>query len=203
MSDIRIDNKFVKVTTESGDLHINSYIESARVETNQPIEQSDNLNNLPVSDLPILPNVGGWCAKDVIYNYNGQAVYCIQGHNRTIYTPEQTPALFSVYRENSNDLDWIINEAVEAGWFRFEDDIKYECIQSHMTLPGWNPSSTTSLWKEYIVGIPVWVQPTGAHDAYQMGDQVYFPTENDSVYESKINANVWSPTAYPAGWKLI
>ena len=69
MSDIRIDNKFVKVTTESGDLHINSYIESARVETNQPIEQSDNLNNMPVSDLPILPNVGGWCAKDVIYNY--------------------------------------------------------------------------------------------------------------------------------------
>lgn len=48
-----------------------------------------------------------------------------------------------------------------------------------------------------------WVQPTGAHDAYQKGDRVYFPTANDKVYESLIDANVWSPTTYPAGWKQI
>ena len=45
-----------------------------------------------------------------------------------------------------------------------------------------------------------WVQPTGAQDAYAIGARVTF---NGSVYESKINANVWSPTAYPAGWKLV
>lgn len=45
-----------------------------------------------------------------------------------------------------------------------------------------------------------WVQPTGAHDAYQIGDRVAF---NGSTYESLIDANVWSPAAYPAGWKLI
>lgn len=64
-----------------------------------------------------------------------------------------------------------------------------------------------------ITGIPVlngaavlpneiaeWVQPTGAYDAYNIGDKVLF---NGSTYESLINANVWSPTAYPQGWKLI
>lgn len=51
--------------------------------------------------------------------------------------------------------------------------------------------------------IPVWVQPTGAHDAYQIGDRVHYPGENDPVYESLINGNVWSPDAYPAGWKTV
>lgn len=51
--------------------------------------------------------------------------------------------------------------------------------------------------------IPVWVQPTGAHDAYQIGDRVHYPGETDQVYESLINGNVWSPDAYPAGWKTV
>jgi len=48
--------------------------------------------------------------------------------------------------------------------------------------------------------IPEWVQPTGAHDAYNTGDRVTF---EGSVYESTINDNVWSPEAYPQGWQLI
>lgn len=51
--------------------------------------------------------------------------------------------------------------------------------------------------------IPVWVQPTGAHNAYQMGDKVHYPGANDPVYESLINGNVWSPDAYPAGWQKL
>lgn len=45
---------------------------------------------------------------------------------------------------------------------------------------------------------PQWVQPTGAHDAYKIGDKVTF---NGQRYTSKINGNVWSPTGYPAGWQ--
>jgi len=47
---------------------------------------------------------------------------------------------------------------------------------------------------------PEWKQPTGAHDAYNVGDLVTF---EGKVYRSKIAANVWSPTAYPAGWQAI
>ena len=56
-------------------------------------------------------------------------------------------------------------------------------------------------WREVVAsGYPDWVQPTGGHDAYKVGDKVKFSGKN---YESVIAANVWSPTAYPAGWKVI
>lgn len=44
------------------------------------------------------------------------------------------------------------------------------------------------------------VQPTGAHDAYQIGDRVLY---NGKVYESTIANNVYSPDAYPQGWKEV
>lgn len=44
------------------------------------------------------------------------------------------------------------------------------------------------------------VQPTGAHDTYAKGDKVRF---NGKVYESLIDNNAYSPSAYPAGWKEI
>ena len=49
-------------------------------------------------------------------------------------------------------------------------------------------------------GIPDYVPPTGEHDVYNKGAQVRF---NGDVYESVIDNNSWSPTEYPAGWKLI
>lgn len=45
-----------------------------------------------------------------------------------------------------------------------------------------------------------WVQPTGGHDAYKVGDRV---TYKGKVYESVIDANVWAPDAYPQGWREI
>jgi hypothetical protein len=42
-----------------------------------------------------------------------------------------------------------------------------------------------------------WVQPTGAHDAYAIGDQV---TYNGSTWTSTANGNVWAPGVY--GWVL-
>lgn len=47
---------------------------------------------------------------------------------------------------------------------------------------------------------PEWVQPTGAHDAYKIGDRVMYKGD---AWESVINANVWAPDVYPAGWKKI
>lgn len=47
---------------------------------------------------------------------------------------------------------------------------------------------------------PEFVQPTGAHDAYQIGDRVLY---NGKVYESTIANNAYSPDVYPQGWKLL
>lgn len=64
----------------------------------------------------------------------------------------------------------------------------------------WKPG--TSGWREVTEdGAPAeWVQPTGAHDAYKKGDWMTF---QGAVYESIIDGNVWSPSAYPAGWNKV
>ena len=63
----------------------------------------------------------------------------------------------------------------------------------------WEPG--VSGWREAVAegAEPAeWVQPTGAHDPYKKGDRV---TYNGVVYESIVDGNVWSPSAY--GWKKI
>jgi hypothetical protein len=142
---------------------------------------------------PALPSSGTLTEGD-IYSYNGGMVQVIQTHERTIYAPEDTPALFYVYRANTEGMDWVANEMVEIGDIRSYNGKNYQCLQSHQTLVSWTPDVTTALWKK-VQGeeIPVWVQPTGAHDAYKKGDRVHFPTINDPVYESLIDANVTVP----------
>lgn len=97
---------------------------------------------------------------------------------------------------------WATGTAYSAGDLRSHGGTLWKCVQGHTSQPDWTPGSVPSLWTRAAPEnvIPDWVQPTGAHDAYRMGDRVTF---QGKVYESLINANVWSPTAYPAGWKLI
>ena len=47
---------------------------------------------------------------------------------------------------------------------------------------------------------PEYKQPTGAHDAYNVGDKI---TYNGKKYECITNNVVWNPDDYPQGWKLI
>ena len=79
----------------------------------------------------------------------------------------------------------------------------YQVLQAHTSAEQWPPDSSPSLYKKVGVsedGTPQWVQPLGATDAYNAGDIVMY---NGQKYKSLINANVWSPDAYPAGWQLV
>lgn len=151
---------------------------------------------------PSLPT-SGTMEEGVIYSYNGGMVIVRQPHERTIYAPEDTPDLFSVYRANTDNMDWIANEWVIKGDKRNYGGKVYQCVQPHQTLKGMEPDVTPALWNEVVWGIGVWKQPTGAHDAYNIGDKVHFPAITDPIYESLINANVWSPAVYPTGWKKL
>lgn len=48
--------------------------------------------------------------------------------------------------------------------------------------------------------VPEFKAPTGAHDAYKVGDKVRF---NGKVYRSVIENNSWSPADYPQGWAEV
>ena len=72
----------------------------------------------------------------------------------------------------------------------------YRCEQAHTSQEDWTPDVTKALWTAVAEPgeIPVWKQPTGAQDAYRLGDKVHFPTADDPVYVSMIDYNVYPPS---------
>ena len=106
-------------------------------------------------------------------------------------------------------LDMIdLYEYYEIGKSYRADDIfqyggkLYKVIQEHTSLENWVPSELPALYLSMMPEnvIPEWVQPTGLHDAYNVGDKVIYEGQ---VYESLIDGNTWSPVDYPPGWELI
>ena len=74
----------------------------------------------------------------------------------------------------------------------------YKCVQAHTSQADWAPDATPALWVVVSVDeYPEWVQPTGAHDAYNIGDKV---TYNGQRYVCTSNANVYAPDVY--GWQI-
>ena len=94
---------------------------------------------------------------------------------------------------------WAIGRAYAVGDRVQYCGILYKCVQAHTSQADWTPDITPALF--VVVSLDEWpefVQPTGAHDAYNKGDKVTFEGKH---YISLIDGNVYSPTAYPAGWQ--
>lgn len=83
------------------------------------------------------------------------------------------------------------------------ENILYRCLQPHNSQESWTPAAAASLWAKVLIPdpevIPDWEQPDSTN-AYQIGDKVKF---EGKIYENLIDNNIWSPAAYPAGWKEI
>jgi hypothetical protein len=82
----------------------------------------------------------------------------------------------------------------------------YECIQGHTTQADWTPDIVPALFSEIQApgasGYPEWVQPTGAHDAYHIGDRVTHEGQNWECTQGDANGNnVWEPGVF--GWVVI
>lgn len=108
----------------------------------------------------------------------------------------QVPMLFDEFDGNG--------VAYEVGKRVLYNDILYKVIQAHTSQADWTPAAAPSLFAKVINetidgSIPEFEQP-GSTNPYMKGDKVIF---NGKVYESLIDNNVYSPEAYPAGWKEI
>ena len=101
------------------------------------------------------------------------------------------------------EFDAQIGKPLEVGEFIQYNDKLYKVLQPHTAQAHWTPENAPSLFAQVLVnpdGTPEeWVQPDSTNP-YMKGDKVLF---NGLVYESLIDNNVWSPAAYPAGWKQI
>lgn len=108
----------------------------------------------------------------------------------------QVPMLFDEFDGNG--------VAYEVGKRVLYNDILYKVIQAHTSQADWTPATAPSLFAKVINetidgSIPEFEQPDSTNP-YMKGDRVIF---NGKVYESLIDNNVYSPEAYPAGWKEI
>lgn len=82
------------------------------------------------------------------------------------------------------------------------NDVLYKVLQNHTSQEGWTPTSAPSLFAKVLTSegeILDWEQPSSTNP-YMKGDKVKF---NGKIYESVIDNNVWSPEAYPQGWKEV
>ena len=108
------------------------------------------------------------------------------------------PSIFPVW---SVGVAYKIKDVVSYGINSVGDMQLYQVLQDHTSAAQWTPDSANSLYKKVGVtpsGYPLWVQPLGAIDAYNIGDIVSY---KDKLYKSIIDANVWAPDVYPAGWE--
>ena len=108
----------------------------------------------------------------------------------------QVPMLFDEFDGNG--------VAYEVGKRVLYNDILYKVIQAHTSQAEWTPDAAPSLFAKVINetidgSIPEFEQPDSTNP-YMKGDRVIF---NGKVYESLIDNNIYSPEAYPAGWKEI
>ena len=92
---------------------------------------------------------------------------------------------------------WVVGKAYAVNDRAQYNGTLYKCIQAHTSQSDWIPDATPALWKTVSLDeYPEWVQPTGAHDAYNIGDKV---TYNGQHYVCTSNANVYAPDVY--GWE--
>lgn len=93
-------------------------------------------------------------------------------------------------------FDWEDGKAYAVGDRVKYNGLLYRCVQAHTSQADWTPDKTPALWvRTSTEEWPEWIQPTGAHDAYNKGDKV---SHNEKHWVSDIDANVYEPGVY--GW---
>lgn len=88
------------------------------------------------------------------------------------------------------------------------NEVLYKVISPHISQADWTPDIAISLYvrvDDPSIEWPDWIQPQGAHDAYEFGSKVSHLLKEDgskrhwiSTYEG---ANVWEPSVF--GWDEV
>lgn len=98
-----------------------------------------------------------------------------------------------LYQQWQTGTAYTVDERIRYG------DKLYRCVQSHTSQDDWTPDITPALWTVVSLDeFPEWVQPTGAQDAYRLGDKV---SHNDKHWVNTLDYNTYEPGVY--GWDEI
>lgn len=135
-------------------------------------------------------------------------LYVAKQVNRALQLMVQTLNLPDTNAMEIADLyeDYAVGKTYPAGYiFKYGVNADgetqlYSVLQEHTSQEEWKPNETPSLYKAIGFtdsGVPVWTQPLGSTDAYQLGDEVSY---EGKIWESTIDNNVWQPGVY--GWNV-
>ena len=97
--------------------------------------------------------------------------------------------------------EWAYPIAYTVGQIRRYNGTLYKCVQAHTSQADWAPPAAPSLWSltaDPTEEWPEWIQPIGAHDAYDLGAK---GSHNGKHWTSDVAANVWEPGVY--GWTEV
>ena len=170
-----------------------------------------------VADLVRPWKPGAYAVGDVRAE-DGVPYKCVQAHDSAAnpdWKPSATPALWMQYHGTSRETAraWVApagaHDMYKKGeWMIYTDGKLYECLSD----TAYSPADLPSAWRadgadadtpggddaEGDAKWPDFVQPTGAHDAYNTGDKITFEGKR---YICQMDNCAYSPAAYPAGWK--
>lgn len=134
--------------------------------------------------------------KDVITKGNYELVDILNKINKlwveNALTEEERDELVNLARTNAvPDNSYAENTQQIANLWEY-----YQQLDARLSLlesQGTTDPKPEEEWPEYI-------QPLGAHDAYNAGDKIIF---NSKKYICKMDGCVWDPLAYPGAWELF
>ena len=145
-----------------------------------------------------VPQGQTWTRADGV-QFNGLMIAPAKDYNR-IMTDVAISYLDDDQAESVTILfpSWEVGTAYAVGDRRQYDGLLYRCVQAHTSQADWTPPQVPALWvRTSTEEWPEWIQPTGAHDAYNKGDKV---SHNGKHWISDIDANVYEP---PTFWSEV
>lgn len=161
------------------------------------------------------------------YKYADQVYKLWQAHdatNQPDWTPDKAVSLWDIcHTTDPAKAKPYVTPQGTRGMYQIGDVCTYNGVIYRSTMDNnvWQPSAYPQGWEEVDISggvisqpeepeeptpepeepkYPDFIQPTGAHDAYHIGDRVIY---NGKLYECILDGNVYSPDDYPQGWKEI
>lgn len=115
---------------------------------------------------------------------------------------EKALEVATVYDPWKVGKDYAVGEFLTYGTNSVGDPQLYKVAQTHTAQADWTPDAVPALYVAIGLddsGYPVWSQPTGAHDAYNIGDIVNY---DGILYISNINGNDTVPGTDDRWWTV-
>ena len=99
-------------------------------------------------------------------------------------------------------LPWEVGIKYSVDDVRRYGDKLYRCLQAHTSQADWTPDAVPALWVEVSAPgeyreIKDNMLPT---EAFAKGEVGWYQSK-DNLWKSLIDANVYTPETYPAGWE--